>query len=134
MNSAIELHDSTIAAVDRIRSSVVIRLAPAYVHRSEGQPGIDATTGWHQDFDLVISDAVVESCPKELNCWIADGNIAVGDTLHDNWIPLPFACAGPTSVKFWAITQNSEELVIHGSAAEIVPRSEPQFVEDVSGR
>ena len=41
MNSVVELHDSTLAGIEPVGNEIVVRLAPAYFHRSEGRPGID---------------------------------------------------------------------------------------------
>ena len=57
-NAAIELHDSSVTAIRMEGSDVVIDL-DAYVHVSEGAPGIDAGTGWTQRVRMTVCDGVV---------------------------------------------------------------------------
>ena len=131
LNSEIELHDSTLDSVEMVDRDLVIRVAPAYVHRSARRPGIDPGTGWVQDVDLVVFEAVVESLPSELPCWLADGTLVVGEATWDNTIPLPLAAVGDVFLS--AITANSEHLVVRGEGIKAVPRGEPTYVEESPG-
>src|SRR5262245_59103732 len=79
MNSEVEIHDSTLASITPDGHDLVLCLAPAYVHRSAGRPGIDQGSGWLQDIDLVISEAVVESLPSEFPVDLSDGSFSVGE-------------------------------------------------------
>ena len=132
MNSAVELHDSTLAGIEPFGPDVVVlRFAPAYVHRSEGEPGVDPGSGWIRDIDLVIIGAAVESRPAELPCGLADGALALGETCWDNVIPMPLAFSGAVSLS--AITCGGELLVVRGSGVTVVPRGEPRHVERFPG-
>ena len=127
MNREVELHDSTLAGIEAVGRDVVIRLAPAYVHHSEGRPGIDPGSGCHQDIDLVIREAVTESSPSRLPCWLSDGALSIGEATWENAIPLPLAASG--AVSFSAVTAEGESLVVRGTSAEALPRGEARYVE-----
>ena len=40
MNSLIELHDSNVAKIESRDGKVIVHFLPAYLHKSEGRPGI----------------------------------------------------------------------------------------------
>ena len=130
MNDAIEFHDSTLSGIAFDGRDLVVRLAPAYVHRSEGRPGVDPGSGWLQDVDLIIAEAVVESSPSDVPVELCDGSLSVGEALWDNLLPLPLAASGATSLD--VSTGRSERLAVRGAGAALVARGEPRFLEDVS--
>jgi hypothetical protein len=59
VNAAIEIHDSELAAVAPTENGVIVRLAPAYVHRSRARPGFDAGSVWSQPVELLFTSGVV---------------------------------------------------------------------------
>lgn len=131
MNACIELHDSRMHGVVAPGGSVVVQFRPAYVHRSEGRPGIDPGTGWVQDFDLVVSEAVLVSTFTELPRDLWDGSLSVGDEVFENEIPLPLDLRG--AVRFSAEGSNGERLAIQGARATAEPVGEARYVEEFPG-
>lgn len=128
MNSEIELHDSTLASITPDGHDLILCLAPAYVHRSAGRPGIDQGSGWLQDIDLVISEAVVESLPTEFPVDLSEGSFSVGEVRCDNSIPLPLAVSGAVSLV--AVTCRGELLAVRGTGASTVTRGELRYLEE----
>ncbi len=120
MREAVEIHDSRLVGVSRVGRDLVLHLAPAYVHRSEGRPGVDPGTGWLVDLDLMVLEVVVESLPSNYPVNLADGDFRAGERRWDNLIPLPLDVAGAVSLD--AIAAESEPLVVRGSGARIVVR------------
>ena len=131
MNRMVELHDSTLAGITPDGPDLILSLAPAYVHRSAGRPGIDRGSGWLQDIDLVISGAVVESLPTEFPVNLSDGSFSVGEVRFDNAIPLPLAVTGAVSLV--AVTFGGELLAVHGTGARAVMRGELGYLEEFPG-
>ena len=131
MNRMVEIHDSTFAGIEAVGRDVVLHFAPAYVHCSEGRPGVDPGSGWLQDVGLVIREATVESLPSRFPCSLSDGCLSVGGAVWENGIPLPLASSGPAS--FSATTEDSESLVVRGVGVEAVTRGEPRYVEPFPG-
>jgi hypothetical protein len=128
----IEIHDSTLSGIESVGRETHLLLSPAYVHRSEGRPGVDLGTGWLQEVAVIIREAVVESSPSRLPCWLSDGALSVGDKAWENAIPLPLdGRIGPVSLR--AVTEHGEPVVVRGAGIEVVPRGEPRFVEEVPG-
>lgn len=66
-NRAVELHDSQVISVRLEGGTCVIELA-AYVHDSDGTPGVDAGTGWTQAAQLTLHGAHDAQHPGTLPC------------------------------------------------------------------
>ena len=89
MNRAIELHDSEIECATMHGTEVHVRFSVAYVHDSDGKPGIDDGTGWFQRaiFKLKSAELVLPEVKWPLR--IYDGSLVVADTTYPNMIPIP---------------------------------------------
>ena len=118
----------TLAGISSVGCDLVLRLAPAYVHRSAERPGIDRGTGWLQDIDLVIAEAVVESLPSVFPDSLSDGSFSVGEVRGDNSIPLPLAASG--AVALTAVTSRGELLAVRGTGASALARGEARYLEE----
>ena len=129
MHDAIEMHDSTLGEAVWEGSDLVLRLRPAYVHRSVGNPAVDPGTGWLQDVDLRVIGARVDRLPAALDCWLADGELTVDGESWDNVIPVPLVRGGATS--FVATTENNEAVVVSGAGVDLQARGEARYCEEV---
>ena len=129
MNAAVELHDSQVVTVNSIAGVVTVRLG-AYVHRSNGRPGIDPGSGWSQPVDLVFSAGVIEERPDELPFALDDGSIS-GGARFDGFIPLPTSIG--VAVCFEARGICGERLVVRGLGIVAAAAAEGVFVESFPG-
>ncbi len=126
-NASIELHDSDLDGIDRTPTALSLRLR-AYVHRSNGEPGVDPGTGWCQAAIVTLFDGRLDTLPIELPATIYEGEVRVGD--HDYClIPCPFARDGKTSVSL--VFSNGDRLLVTATGLTIAFSGEPEFVEDV---
>jgi hypothetical protein len=89
MNSCIEIHDTEVAEIRCFEAGVVVRFVNAYVHRSEGRPGVDAGTGWSQEAELFLAEATIIGKVPPLPCLLVVGTLVVGSHSHEDLIPLP---------------------------------------------
>lgn len=125
-NLAIELHDTHLLGVKNSTGAVCIELS-LYLQSSPGVPGTDAGTGWAQAGELVIDGGVVELEAPPGDLRILDGSIQIDGALFDNLIPLPFKRSGRVRVHLHGAGWN---LVVNGSAAELVLKGERVFIEN----
>jgi hypothetical protein len=130
MNISIELHDSCVSDVARGSGTVTVRFAPAYVHKSEGCPGVDPGTGWIQDAALVVDEGALRGTIPDLPCDISDGELKVGDQLHPNAIPLPLDTVEALELKILFVS--GDAVVISGRGARLELLGESKYVEDFS--
>lgn len=127
MKSLLEIHDSVLAAIEPDGQDVILHFAPAYVHLWEATADIEPGSGCLQDFDLVISGAVLESLPSVLPADLCEGAISLGESRWDNALALPFAVRGELFLA--AVTSNGQALAIRGTGAALVPRGPIRFLE-----
>ena len=128
MNSVVELHDSEVSAVAREGESVVVRFASVYVHRSGGEPGRDAGTGWVQPAELIIGGGSVEGAYPGFPCPVADGTFECDGTVLDNALPLPCERTGRVRLELTFTTESA--LTITGESAVLNLLGEARYVED----
>ena len=128
MNTVIELHDSTVAEISSRAGTVIVRFVPAYLHKSEGRPGLDCGTGWIQDAQLRFGDALVTRACPDLPCDVTDGELAFGLERRDNEIPVPLEVTAPTelSLKFGS----KHTVTVKGRSVRLELLGEAKYVEE----
>jgi hypothetical protein len=128
VNKAIEIHDSTVAAIASWDDAVTVNLLPAYVHASEGRPGFDSGTCWIQDAKLVLVSACVSGNFPNLPCEVMDGALTVGNKQFDNEIPIPLDTSAITELRL--VFDSDHVVTVVGKGARIELIGEPRFVEE----
>src|SRR5579862_869498 len=113
LNSGIELHDSVLASLKSVEGKIEIAFQPAYIHKSEGIPGVDPGTGWTQDIVLAVEGGIVEGLVTELPFDVSDGELRVASLQLQNVLPLPLDCRGNVELKL--LLKSSEQIVVRGS-------------------
>lgn len=127
VNKSIELHDSRLDAIITVGGETIVSLSPAYVHSSEGRPGIDAGSGWLQSATLALGEGTLRVMPAHLPVAVAGGFIRIGSEPRDNMIPIGIF-EGPVEISMVLVT--GETLRIRGQGIRIELHGEPSFVED----
>ncbi|MDB6033500.1 MAG: hypothetical protein JWM16_3838 [Verrucomicrobiales bacterium] len=128
LNTLIELHDSKVAEIDESNGTIVLRFLPAYLHKSEGRPGLDPGTGWVQDAQLVFTEGIASGDFPGLPCDVMDGELIVGTECHDNIIPVPLAVTAHTELRL--VFGSKHTITITGRSIRLEFLGEPRFVED----
>jgi hypothetical protein len=129
MNRKIELHDSEVAEVRVSEGMVTVRFAPAYVHESAGEPGVDAGTGWIQDAELLIFEATLVGKIPPLPCDLDDGKMVIDGHEMDNMIPLPLESAG--NVRFVGAFKYDDFMIeVVGKGCRVVLGPDATYVEE----
>lgn len=134
MNQLIEIHDSEIAIVWFDYGAAILIFSHAYVHRSAGEPGVDARSGWSQRAELVIEDATQIDLPRAWPCKIYAGVLEINGVVYDNMIPIPLAEKGNVRLKLEIADQdgNCSALEILGKSARLTLLGQAHFVEEVA--
>jgi hypothetical protein len=132
MNTCFEFHDSVLAEIKEEAGRCLLRFHPAYIHRSEGRPGIDVGDGFTQDLQIVIGGAKIRKMACVLPTEISGGSITVGDTQMLNCAPVPFLEKKKISLKILPASA-SGPIEIEGSSIEIRTAGEAVSVESFPG-
>src|SRR5712672_3566356 len=131
LNSAIELHDSILASVESVGGRTKILLQSAYIHKSEGVPGVDPGTGWVQDVILSVESGSVEGQAVELPYDVSDGELLLNERKLENVVPLPLDHSG--KIELMLHLTSNERLVIRGDRITSELAGTPRYVEDFPG-
>jgi hypothetical protein len=135
-NRMIELHDSEIASVEFDAGTAIITFSHAYIHKSDGVPGVDPGTGWSQRAELRIRKASNPDMPKYLPYRIDNGLLRLGDVEHPNEIPIPLSYDGTLTLNL--LVADAEygynEISITGSGVELKLIGEAEYIEVFSGQ
>jgi hypothetical protein len=129
-NRAIELHDSSVLRIEHEGADLVLHLE-AYVHVSDGRPGIDAGSGGTQPATLRVEAAVIhERPPTNATLWVTEGHAEVDDQVFANLLPVPFDLTGNVQLKL----QGAEgSMVATGTRIVVTLHGEFKFIEEFEG-
>jgi hypothetical protein len=128
MNTAIELHDSTVADIVQTEEGIVVRFLPAYLHKSQGRPGVDSGTGWVQEVHLLLVDGMVTGQHPDLPCRVHDGDLVVGPNRHINGIPVPLPDAIATELRL--VFALGDTVTIKGRGGRLELLGDARYVEE----
>ena len=129
LNAAIELHDSVVAEISRLESTVEIALRPAYVHQSAGRPGVDDGIVLVQNVVISAEEGSVTGKLGELPSDIFDGELEVGQQAFPNMIPLPCDVAGSVTLTLF-LSPDNHKLVIFGKRITVRLDGQASYVEE----
>lgn len=93
-SSVIQLPGSELEAVETEEQAVNVRFAPALVVKSEGVPGVDASTLWTQSAVIAFQEGEIEGELPSLPVKLAGGKITVNRLSYVDMIPTPLDSAG----------------------------------------
>jgi hypothetical protein len=134
MNSAIELHDSTIAVIFYSNDAAIVVFSNVYIHESD-RPGWDAGSVWAQRAEMVIGNAAEVELPEAWPCEIAHGEYELSGIKHSNMIPLPFSHTGEFRIKLDVFDGHDEfrTIELSGQSAELTLLGEPRHAGNFLG-
>jgi hypothetical protein len=128
MNQAIEFHDSTLTGVSQKNEKIILHFDQAYIHQSEGKPGIDNGTVWLQAIDIELTGAEIDSMPHDFPVDLDDGVIVINDESSKNGLALPVEASGEVKLNLKTVT--GEELKITAQHISSIEKSELGYVEE----
>ena len=126
-----EFHDSTFDGLDRDGANLTLRFSAAYIHESEGEPGLDAGIGWFQEVRLHFANASSGSM-SELPCYLWDGQISLaGESLQ--MVPIPLEHSGKVDLKLIENGQVDGQVEVTGTHVRLELCGEPKHLEKFPG-
>lgn len=131
MNREIEFHDSTLKEIKLDEGNAVLCFDEAYVHQSEGTPGIDAGTGWAQKINIKCSGVSVLEIPDDLPNDIDYGYFIINGVKTTNMMKLPFSTSDEIEIVLF--TQYEEKLHLIAKSATTQEFGSARYIEDFTG-
>jgi hypothetical protein len=126
--SVIKLQGSQLEALDIDGETVNVRFAPALVIKSEGVPGVDASTLWTQAAALVFKDAEIEGDSPPFPATLSGGKITVNRLSYVDMIPIPLDSAGLIRLRL-TLVEAQREIVIVGNSVSLQLSGHGKYVE-----
>jgi hypothetical protein len=127
MNSAIEIHDSYLTSIAK-RSDLLELRFRAYIHKSEGTPGVDAGTGWTQDAVLVFGNGIIEGSITEWPADLYDGTLEIEGEASENIIPIPLDRKG--TIQLTLKPKFDDPIVVRGNNVRLELQGVATYVEE----
>ncbi|XZE19334.1 hypothetical protein SH449x_004651 [Pirellulaceae bacterium SH449] len=129
INAAIELHDSKLTSIDEDDELLVVELM-AYLHQSDGSPGIDPGTVWMQSVRLTFLNGTMQCTLVEFPDTILDGCLTLSGEQFENCFAMPLKHDGPTvlSLDF----ANDIDLTVQADGLRVEYLGTPTFLEKFS--
>jgi hypothetical protein len=121
---AIELRETKVIGWSRAADQLVLQL-DAYVHVSQGKPGIDTGTAWSQRLEFIFEAVTELQLPDHAPLWISRGEINSGEIVVER-IALP--CSYTSGVAI-SLSGDAGTISAKARSLQIRERGEPTFVE-----
>ena len=130
-NAAMAFHDSTVSSAQTDGPTVTVVVSPAYIHRSDGAPGIDSGTGWLQKAVIVLHDCQLPADFPSLPLELSDGVVITAERTYDGIVPLPLSYTGLVRVDF--SFESGAYVVLSASEIRIDVIGEATYLEEFQG-
>lgn len=126
IKAAVELHDSKVESIVESDGSIELELK-AYLHQSDGRPGIDPGTVWTQPVRLTFLNAKMQSTLVTYPDTIMNGLLTLSAERFENCFEIPLTHYGPTELHLEFA--NDIDLTIRGGGLHLEFLGIPTFVE-----
>jgi hypothetical protein len=129
MNCALEFHDCRVKSITSVDGTVSLNFCAAYLHKSEGVPGVDDGSGWVQEGKLEFVNATERGAAVDIGeGWMVGGTLAVQSGEPMSMLPVPFDAAGGVTATF--TFNNGVHVHLTAEAAHLSLTGQAEFVED----
>ena len=130
-NQAIEIHDSKLESLVVREGHVVLDFSSAYIHQTDGRPGVDAGTGWTQHIVIRVRGDLVTGSLTELPSDLSSGHLTLNGVQFDNHIPIPLS--SDAEVELHLTSTVAESVQVRGDRITLELLGEPTYVEEFPG-
>jgi hypothetical protein len=128
MNTVIEIHDSRVSEISNRGGTVMVHFQPAYLHKSEGRPGLDTSTGWVQEGRLIFFEGTTSGDFPDWPCDLMDGELILDGEQRCNEIPVPFEVVATVELRL--VCDSIHTITVRGRGAKLELLGEPRYVEE----
>ena len=127
----LQLRGSTVYAITtRPDDQVRVRFAPALIVKSEGIPGVDASTLWTQSGELVIDEGEIEGALPGFPAMVTGGSVEAGGLKYMDMTPVPLTSVGYAQLRL--TFESGADVVVTGSGATLELEDIPKYVKHIA--
>ena len=130
MKTAIELHDSECLEIRFDSDGNGVIVLDAYVHRTDGTPGISPGEGGVQRLHMSMTMMTMTGEVGTLPATIYEGSLVLDGFDHDNIVPLPLQAAGNATLRLM-LADDARRIHVSGRDISVEAVGEFRFVENV---
>lgn len=128
VNNALEFHDSSISEIKQCGDDVVVSFSSAYVYKSVGRPGVDASSGWIQAVELTLKNSALPlKLPENISGPLQDGYLEIDGELFAGTIPRPLNTCGRVELEI--LFCDGEKVSFTGDGIALLALGEARYVE-----
>ena len=131
-NRAMEFHDSTFDGFDQDGTKLTLRFSAAFIHESDGEPGVDAGIDWVQEVRLHFENASITGSMSQLPCYLWDGQLSLADK-SIQMVPVPLEYIGKVKLKLVENGEIDTAIEVTATRVEMELRGEPKSRENFPG-
>ena len=129
LGTSIELHDSVIGSIALAEGAAYVAFRPAYIHRSAGEPGVDAGSGFIQELMLEFPSARIDGDIGDLPAAIFSGEFHVESRMFPNTISLPCKIEGAVSLVLF-LSPDNRKIAISGCGVKARVDGEAVYIDE----
>jgi hypothetical protein len=126
--SVIQIRGSTVESVAQEGDEIVVHFGPAYVIKSEGIPGVDASTRWTQSVTISFAEAEAAGPYPSFRATAVSGKISINRMAYVDAIPIPLHSAGLIQLTL-VFAAGTEPLTITGTEVGLKLLGHAKYIE-----
>lgn len=131
--SALQFPDSMLDSVSVDGDAVTLAFKPLYMQKSEGIPGVDASTRWEVEASLLLRETESGADLAGLSGRVTTARLRINQYTWVDVVPLPVD--GPGLIRLELTVEGSESpLVVEAGSANFMPRGQEKYLEHIDGQ
>jgi hypothetical protein len=128
LNCALEFHDCRVTSITSGDGTISLNFSAAYLHKSDGVPGVDDGSGWVQQGKLEFVNARELGAVDIGEGWMVGGTLAVQSRQPMSMLPVPFDASAGVSATF--SFNNGVDVHLTAEATHLTLTGDAEFVEE----
>jgi hypothetical protein len=128
VNAAIELHDSECLIVETDNEGRGFVLLDAYVHRSDGEPGVASGEGGIQRIRFRFDGMSVDGEVGDLPAYIYEGSLVLDKSVQENMVQFPMTTSEAVRLSMM-LAEDARVIIVSGIGLSIESEGKFRFVE-----
>ena len=110
--------------------AVTLGFSPAFLQKSEGIAGVDASTRWRVDAKLVLREATLSGPQPALPVEVESGRIRLNQFTYVDLAPMPMDGPGAIRIEL-TLSGHDEPIVVDAGSLNYLPAGLETYIEHI---